>query len=188
MSNIDAEMYGDPFFAQAMKEKALASKSLDQLWAEYSETAAKGTVAPEAEEKEDEEETDVITRRVPENDTKYMESMKKRAAEEARKNAEEEEETDTRQVKTSDFYQPRKWWPQQSDAAAEPQSVPTTVKAPTQSISMDEKCKQVIGKMRSLTSKYEAELAALQSELGVHNGGRRSRKLVRRQKKRVSKK
>lgn len=168
MSNIDAEMYEDPVFAQAMKEKVQASKSLDQLWAEKT---YKRTVAPEAEEEE--EETDVIIRRVPENDTKYMEAMKKRAAEEARKNAEEEDEQDTRQ---------------QSDAAAEHQSVPTTVTAPTQSISMDEKCKQVIGKMRSLTSKYEAELAALQSELGVQNGGKRSRKLVRRQKKRVSKK
>jgi hypothetical protein len=66
------------------------------------------------------------------------------------------------------------------------QSVPTVEKVVAQS--MDEKCKQVIGKMRSLTSKYEADLAALQSELGVHNGGRKSRKLVRRQKKRVSRK
>jgi len=89
--------------------------------------------------------------------------------------------------------------------SSEPQSVPTTVNSvsgksfllprrvfgnfvTTQPISMDEKCKQVIGKMRSLTSKYEADLAALQSELGVHNGGRKSRKLVKRQKKRVSRK
>jgi hypothetical protein len=231
MSNIDEEI-DDEVYSQAMKEKAMSSLTIDQLW-----------LQKKAEEEE--EKDDVPPRRVPENDTKYMEAMKKRAAEEARKNAEEEEEEekdddgiprtysydpklmeamkkraakeedevddkappriystnlwsktkktetvadeeeekDTRFVKTSDFNQPRKWWP------SETQQVPAaTEKASAQSTSMDEKCKQVIGKMRSLTSKYEADLAALQSELGAHNGGRRSRKILRRQKKRVSKK
>lgn len=156
-SSLPRTLTYDPLYAQALKEKALGSKTIEQLWAEN-----KGIVAVK-EEEEEERDDDNAPRRLLGFDPQIAEAMKKRAIQ----NMEEDNNPTQRTYSTT-------------------QSVPTVEKVVAQS--MDEKCKQVIGKMRSLTSKYEADLAALQSELGVHNGGRKSRKLVRRQKKRVSRK